>query len=127
MGVDTCVFVKKSQFKKLIEEDFDKFLFLIQETNCRWYTFEDKLRIDDEFFVSSVNSKDMIKAVSKCNISREEKEQWIDILLEYDLIFQPDTKEEPKGYVDLWRFYFKMIEFVKKNLEVIRNSIEKQE
>lgn len=121
MGVDVCVFVKESDFNRLME-NFDEFLFLIQQTNCRWYTFEDKFEIDDEFFGCSINSRDMIRAVSKSDISKEEKEQWINLLLEYDLIFQPDTKEKPKGYVDLWTFYFKMIEFIRKNLEAIKNA-----
>ena len=133
MGIDTCVYVKKTQFKKLIEDDFDGFLFLIQQTNCRWSRFIDQFDdVFDVFVTQNMNevytSKDMIKLVTLTErLSYDEKDMWIDLLLEYDLIFQPDTKETPQGYIDLWAFYFKMLEFVKKNLEAIKNAIRDEE
>jgi len=130
MGVDTCVFVKESDFKRLIEDDFDRFLFLIEKTKCRWNTFIEKFEDVIDYFAlldEVYTSRDMIRFIALTDkLTNEEKSEWLDVLFEYDLIFQPDTKEKRKEYIDLCVFYLKMIEFVRKNLEAIKNNIKKQ-
>jgi len=121
MGTDTLVFVRKSQLSKLLREDWDDFIFLVNVAYWRWYRFEQNFDLEFEN-VKKITSKELVKRLAEMETKIKDRRKWVEILSKYDIVFCADTVYfKDKDYVEIFEFKEKMVGFVDDNLkEVIK-------
>ncbi len=96
MGIDVRVFVKREDLKKLIS-NFDDLYFLWDFGMRRWWWFSENFGVENK-----VGSKELIEKLAKLNRKISLREDIVRVCNEYDLIFQPDIEEKPKGFIDVY-------------------------
>jgi len=114
MGINLMIYIKKEHLPRLID-NFEDFMFLVDKGMWRWYLFQQHLGIKSE----RVTAKELLSAIASTNRRIKDRETWARLCESYDLIFQPEGREAPEGYVEVYDVYLKIIEFVKHNMEQI--------
>jgi len=102
MGVNLCIYVHKDDLGKMLDlknefPNWDDFLFLVDYTIVRWYTFEEKFKLDlmdKDAYEKGVTSKELLIHMAKLNESINNRGRWVEILSKYNLLFAPDTKTD---------------------------------
>jgi len=129
MGVDLVIYCKKKDLKKLLNvgEGFVtwfKFDFLINNfCGIRWYRFKEMFNLETN---DPITSKDLIThiAVHGCNFKN--RREFVSILMEYDLLFAPDTASVEGDWIDLFYFWHFIKAFVTKNFDQIFEEFQKE-
>ena len=115
MGVDTVVWVNKLYVEKLLFscDNFlcwDDYLFLRDISGIRWDTFHELLKIEDSEVIYDdrvITSKKLLKHIATYQGKIKDRMKWVDICMNYDLLFTPDTYENTeeieKDYIPLWK------------------------
>jgi len=102
MGVSLCIYVHKDDLGKLLDVDgtfpnWNDFLFLVDYTIVRWYTFEQEFhlnRIEKNIYETRITSKELLYHMARVDKHIPDRERWVKILSTYNLLFAPDTKTD---------------------------------
>jgi len=115
MGIDTVVWVNKLYVEKLLFSCdvflcWDDYLFLRDINGIRWDRFREYLKIEDSDVIYDdrvITSKDLLKHIATHQGKIRNRTKWVDICMNYDLLFTPDTYENTeeieKDYIPLWK------------------------
>jgi len=124
MGVDTIVYIKKSQLKKLFNLDIEYFYFLMLKV-CykRWHNFIEMFDLED---IDLITSKELLRQIAlNPKLKLKARSWWVNILSEYDLIFAKDTLsiEDLKNRIENFDEYVDLGDLEQKILETARREI----
>jgi len=112
MGVNLCIYVHKDDLGKLLGlknefPNWDDFLFLVDYTIVRWYTFEQEFHLDrnpnnKDIYELGITSKELLYHMARTDKHIPNREKWVKILGTYNLLFAPDTKTNVgKDWIDV--------------------------
>lgn len=119
MGTNTSIFLKIKDLPELLEGFRSDFLFL-ENMGWRWYRFQNYFHLD--IGMDTITSKDLFLHIAKTKEKIKEREKWVDLLNKYDIIFQSeslDEKPNEEEWIDIGSFYYRMIDFIKDNVDEI--------
>jgi len=127
MGVDLEIWINKKDLEKLLGlnsdlSSWDDFYFLLKYDGIRWYRFTEMMGVDDSEVLSmssqkSFTSKELLEHLAKTNVKVKDRSYWVDICMNYDLIFAPDTEKiEDKNYIRICEVEKFIINLTKKNI-----------
>ena len=116
MGFNMLIYIKRKQLKNLVD-DFDNFMFLVNKTYMRWYIFQWEFGTEKD----KITCKELLVLLANTDKKIKDRKTWANLCQTYDLIFQSEkVEEEPEDYVEVWDFFLKLKEFVKKNIKQIQ-------
>ncbi len=124
MGIDTEVFVRKNQIKKLLN-NFDDLIRLYNLSFKEWELFKRQFGIF--FETKSLSSEELVKHLAMTDdIEESKRTEIVSLCLDYDLIFAPETEETAEtDYIEIWKIVHSLCELGKQNLKKLMERAEK--
>ena len=128
MGIDLVIYVKKDDVRKLLDIDSDYpdwgvFLFLLKK-QVRFYRFLEEMGLDER--TREINSKELLVHLAKTNKKIEDRDEWVEILSKFDLIFAPDTYTDinEEEYVPLDVVEHGVYDVIRKHFNEVMEFLE---
>ena len=128
MGIDLVIYVKKDDVRKLLDIDSDYpdwgvFLFLLKK-QVRFYRFLEEMGLDER--TREINSKELLVHLAKTNKKIEDRDEWVEILSKFDLIFAPDTYTDinEEEYVPLDVVEHGVYDVIRKHFDEVMEFLE---
>lgn len=128
MGIDLVIYVKKDDVRKLLDIDSDypdwsAFLFLLKK-QVRFYRFLEEMGLDER--TREINSKELLVHLAKTNKKIEDRDEWVEILSKFDLIFAPDTYTDinEEEYVPLDVVEHGVYDVIRKHFNEVMEFLE---
>ncbi|RLG16708.1 hypothetical protein DRN69_00040 [Candidatus Pacearchaeota archaeon] len=128
MGIDLVIYVKKDDVRRLLDIDSDypdwsAFLFLLKK-QVRFYRFLEEMGLDER--TREINSKELLVHLAKTNKKIEDRDEWVEILSKFDLIFAPDTYTDinEEEYVPLDVVEHGVYDVIRKHFNEVMEFLE---
>jgi len=106
----------------LSDEWWEVFEFLVSIAGIRWYRFvEEKLGFEEgEIEHGKITSKQLFYKIATANHKINNREMWVRVLNNFDLVFIPDDVEfDEEGWVSVGWLYYVIREFVRENVDKV--------
>lgn len=86
------ILIREEQVKKLLSDEcWHLFVFLSEIAGIRWYRFAEVIGFGDEDFQhESISSKELLYKIAITNKKLKNREKWVEVLSNFDLVFLPD-------------------------------------
>ena len=128
MGIDLVIYVKKDDVRRLLDIDSDypdwsAFLFLLKK-QVRFYRFLEEMGLDER--TREINSKELLVHLAKTNKKIEDRDEWVEILSKFDLIFAPDTYTDinEEEYIPLDVVEHGVYDVIRKHFDEVMEFLE---
>jgi len=125
----TVVLVQPDDVIPLLS-DFDSVFVLMYYARRSWLDFCDTFSLDPES-TEWIASLDLLKHIAKRHPITAFREELVDILAEFDLIFAPEKKLEDNDFygewIDLFEAYDRIMQYAESHIDDIFEIVEGDE
>ena len=125
MGINLNIYVHKKDLFNLLEDPAD-FTFLLGQSLMRYYQFEELFDLSDWESSNEITSQDLLTHLARLSSKIPDRETWVDILSNYDLIFLPDYKKLPDKkadkYFEIYNIYSALVSYGQENIQEVFNK-----